>query len=414
MNNKLVQTGFFDLEEIHQEQEQDEIVIAADWMALPDDDFEQIVEERLDELDQQEAAIDAFVKFAKSNIIRERGELYMAAKAKLPHGRYLKLLKRRGVEPRTAQEYSLITREHGSELSNAQRAAHLGFRTWQKIVRSPESHQIVAKIEAGKIDPTPKAINAELEAAKQRAKELEEANRLLQGDLSLFKAQTEQERENERQEQQRKLDTKQKELQLLQWEKSLKESEYEAKLNQNAERISSVEAQLLSLKAEKEQIEQAKIQIIKEDTPETKDKLDKLEQQLKAKEEKEKKSKEWKKILLEENEKLAKELQDQRYANEARRKQEMYEFKVKDDCKNDTDSLYRSLKLFASQEPIPRNTRFYGDDEWARYDQIEQALKHCLEVVERIKSTRYHDQFVESNVVDLPVIYEGSSHGTAY
>jgi len=40
MNNKLVQTGFFDLEEAHQEYEQDEIVIATDWMALPDDDFE--------------------------------------------------------------------------------------------------------------------------------------------------------------------------------------------------------------------------------------------------------------------------------------------------------------------------------------------------------------------------------------
>jgi len=142
------------------------------------------------------------------------------------------------------------------------------------MARSPEGRQIAAKIEAGEIEATPKAVNAELEAAKQRAKELEEENKQLQGSFTLFKEQTEQERENERQEQQRKLDIKEKELQLLQWEKALKESEYEAKLDQNMAKIHGIETQLFSLKAEKEQIERAKIQIIKEDTPETKDKLE--------------------------------------------------------------------------------------------------------------------------------------------
>jgi len=83
-----------------------------------------VIADRHRELDQQEAAINAFVEAFKSRIIREKGELYRMAKVKLEHGKYLRLLKRMGVEPRTAQEYTQTLRELGDELANARHGAH--------------------------------------------------------------------------------------------------------------------------------------------------------------------------------------------------------------------------------------------------------------------------------------------------
>jgi hypothetical protein len=413
MNNKLVQTGFFDLEEVSSNP--GEITIIADWNGLSEEDIEQEASKYHDELDRREQqlkALKSFVEEQEKNVIYEKGMLYAYMKATRSYEKWLEWLKGKNVSRRSADEYIQMAREYKTELSGTTGANRLSRNQVRAIHQTGEGHEILAKVNSGDIKPTWDDINKEINAIKQRNEELEEANRLLQGDFTLFKVQTEQEKEKERQEQQRELDAKEKELQLLGWEKSLQESEYETKLNQNATKISEVEAQLLLIKAEKEQIEQAKMQIIKEDTPETKAKLEELELRIKAKDEKEKKSEEWKKHLLENNEKLAKELQEQRYANEARRKQEQYEFKVKDDCKKSTDSIYQSLKLFASQEPIPRNTRLYSEDEWSRYDQVEQALKHCLEVVARITSARYSNQFIDANTSSNLVIYEDQEANT--
>lgn len=192
MSSELVQIGFFDLENTNNGSNgTDEIIISEDLMALSDDDFEQAIVNRHAQLDQQEEAINAFAEAFKSRIIRERGELYLAAKTRLPHGRYLKLMERMGASSTTAQDYAKLFREHGDELSNARRVGHLGFRQWIRIARSPESHQIIAKLESGELEASPKAINAELEAAKQRAKEAEEKLAAKEQELTLFKDEVE-------------------------------------------------------------------------------------------------------------------------------------------------------------------------------------------------------------------------------
>ena len=178
----LVQVGFFDLEPVTGNGT-DETIISAEWASISDDDFEQVATERHRTLDQQEAVIDAF----KNLIINAKGELYIAAKARLEHGKYLELLTKMGVEPRTAQYYSKLARDHREELLNAKRVSHLSLRQWIKISQSPESHQIIAKIEAGKLETDPKTINAELEAVKQRAKDAEEKLAAKEREHSLFK-----------------------------------------------------------------------------------------------------------------------------------------------------------------------------------------------------------------------------------
>lgn len=113
------------------------------------------------------------------------------------------------------------------------------------------------------------------------------------------------------------------------------------------------------------------------------------------------------KFLRDETEKLTDELRKQRDANEARRKQEQYEFEIKNTWKKSTDALYKSLTQFAVQIPSPIATQVFEADEWARYDQLEQELKRFCEAFTRIKTTRYSDQFVESVIASVPAVVEG-------
>ncbi len=120
-----------------------------------------------------------------------------------------------------------------------------------------------------------------------------------------------------------------------------------------------------------------------------------------------KKLKEHSQNLSNENEKLVTDLRKQREANEARRKQEQYEAEIKSNWKKSTEALYKALSQFVVSIPSPIAVQVFEGDEWARYDQIEQALKHFYEAFTNIKITRYGDQFVESVVASVPVVVEG-------
>jgi hypothetical protein len=111
--------------------------------------------------------------------------------------------------------------------------------------------------------------------------------------------------------------------------------------------------------------------------------------------------------LSDERTKLTTELRAQRDANEERRKQEQYEYKIKDGWKKSTEVLYKALSQFVGSIPSPIAIQVFEGDEWARYDQIEQALKHFYEAFSNIKNTRYSDQFVESAVVNTSMVVEG-------
>lgn len=111
-----------------------------------------------------------------------------------------------------------------------------------------------------------------------------------------------------------------------------------------------------------------------------------------------KKQKEQNKQLTNRIDILSTDLEKQRDANEARRKQEQYEFGIKDAWKKATDAFYKALSQFVGQFPSPIATQVFDANDWARYDQIDQALKHFDEAFANIKATRYSNQFIDASI----------------
>jgi len=254
----------------------------------------------------------------------------------------------------------------------------LGFRQWIGIARSPERDQIVTKIEAGVIEPTPKAVNAEIEAAKQREMEAKRAA------VDAVKAKRKAEEEAA---------TAQQQLGIFQSHSQLAQS----KIDELNKQITDLVKQIKTIETPE------RVEVIPQ---ETKEKIASLEAQVKT-------IAEQKGMLYQETEKLTAELRKQRDANESRRKQEQYEFEIKSGWKKATEALYKALSQFIGQIPSPIATQVFEGDEWGRYDQIEQALKHFYEAFAGIKTTKYSNQFVESAVVVSPTIVEEYSNGTS-
>jgi chromosome segregation ATPase len=200
MSNDLVQTGFFEIEPVASNGDNgtDEIIIDPTWADLSEEEFDQAATEYHQTLVNQESVL----KMMTNEVIRRKGELYIAYKARLGHGKFLGWLSKRGVSEDTAEDNMRITRKLGN-LLNSGRVRNLSFRQLRRISYSPEREQIATKLESGELAPTAKAVNAELEAAKRRNEELQEANQELQGKLNLF----EDDRERERQELKNKLKT---------------------------------------------------------------------------------------------------------------------------------------------------------------------------------------------------------------
>jgi len=172
----LVQIGFFDMEPVASNGNS-EITVVADWSALPKNELIQEATEYHDRLEKQEQQLNAIIRFAeeqKKSVIYEKGELYKFMKGKMDYEEWLDWLKSVDSSRSTANEYIQLATDYRTELTANAVGSRLSWRQMRAIHRSGEGHEILAKLESGEVKPTQEGINAELEAVKQRAKELEE------------------------------------------------------------------------------------------------------------------------------------------------------------------------------------------------------------------------------------------------
>jgi hypothetical protein len=366
MNNELVQTGHFDLEPVTNES--DEIIIDATWASLSDEEFDQAATEYHGVLDQQENVL----KMMTNEVIRKKGELYMAYKAKQGHGKFIGWLDKIGISPRTAQEHMQTVRELGDELSNTRHGAYLGFNVWRKLARSTEGKQIVAKIEAGEIEPTPKAVNAEIEAAKQREMEAKRAA------VDAVKAKRQIEEEYSAASQQLSLSLE------------------NAKVKQ-----SQLEKEIAALKLEKENMARPQEKIVYDDKPETIEKLAKLqEKELKLKSDLLKKEKDLEDVrgynarFAEENRKLT----EQMRASYADRQAVIGQVRIREEWRKNITSLHVAVSKFVAEIPSLIDQESLEGDDWARHAQCVEILQHALERLQQMRNSQ-PDPFVDATVV---------------
>lgn len=200
-------------------------------------------------------------------------------------------------------------------------------------------------------------------------------------------------------------ESSQKELDLFKWEKALQDSERDAKLKK-------LEDDLKATSEEKEKIAQSKKETILQDTPETKAKLEQLDKDIKALEKKEKKLKSEKKVLSDEAKRLGDELVAQRDANEARRKQEEYEQQIKDQCKESNQAIQKAITQYVGHLPTSLASQIYTFDEWAMLDQTDKLLDYCKEAIAHARLDRYKSQFIDVNASSDLVVYEAQDHYT--
>src|SRR5205807_3628243 len=155
------------------------------------------------------------------------------------------------------------------------------------------------------------------------------------------------------------------------WQRIAEEKEKEAKDAQDQLGLFQAHSQLAQDKIDalSQQITDLEEKLRTAQTPEKKevisqeilDKIANLETLIK-------KLKEQNQHLSNETDKLTAELRAQRNANEARHKQEQYEYKIKDGWKRTTEALYKALSQFVGQIPSPIAIQVFEGDEWARYD----------------------------------------------
>jgi len=377
-------------------------------MALSEDDFEQAVINRHSQLDQQQEAINAFAEAFKSRVIREKGELYLACKARLPHGRYLKVLGRMSVSSTTAEDYAKLARDHGEELANSRRVGNLPFRQWIRISRSSESHQIIAKLESGEIEATPKAINTELEAAKQRNEELQETNQELQRSIDLFN----EDRERERQEFENKIRTLQIDMHAKD-EEILGHKQAQALIDQKLQSNDQELAHLredLEKKPEPEQVEklvtppevEANVKSMKEKITALEDENNKLLSSSSAKATEIEGLARERDSLAAEKEGLVKLANNNLFAET----QAKYEAEVKDANRKMISIFDRGLRETRALLPASIDAKqAYGGDEWARVAWMRSQAVRFIEELDRLKES-FESQFVDVSAMDTSRLLE--------
>lgn len=302
------------------------------------------------------------LKRTAQNIIKI-GKNLKAVKEKLPHGHYLPWLK---AEFEMSERQALNFTRVATRFENKSAIiADLSPTIIYELAAPSTSDEIVEGVISGEIDPTLEAIRAEKEQEKKRAEKSEEEAKRAKEETKLLQRQlrlTEEEAEF-------KVQTKDQQLARINQQKKVLEQKTE-ELEQKLETLQKPETVYATPQHVLDEIKALKAEILD------------LKNQ--------------KKLLSDEAKRLTEELWKQNDANEARRRQERREFEIKDACKKHTDICYQSLGQYVAQKPMPKDTRFYSEDEWARYDQIEEALKYALEVNSQIKAMRYSNQIIES------------------
>lgn len=293
------------------------------------------------------ASIKARMKRTAEDIIAI-GQDLIDAKKDLGHGLFLSWLKSEfEMSRQTADNFIHVAERFGSKMLNF---SNLPISVLYALATPSTPDSVVSQVSSGEIPPTLNAI-----------KEAKEAQR-----------KAEQDRENA----EKKAESTEQQLTLF------------SKLSQD--KISELTGRITALQKQVKTISKPdSIEVIPQ---ETLDQIARLEAQITE-------LTQQKKLISDEAVKLSNDLREMRETTQLQRDQERYMAQIKSDWKKATDALFKALSQFTLQIPSPIAMQVFDADEWARYDQIEQALHHFQAAFTGMKTARYSDQFVESSVV---------------
>jgi DNA repair exonuclease SbcCD ATPase subunit len=301
----------------------------------------------------------------------------IAVKGELGHGQFLQWIKAEfGMSDRHARNFMAVATRFSnkseiiSDLSPTILYELAAPSTPDEVIQEVLSGDLPANLEAIKIGKEAVMLASRIHEAEEKAKRLEEEAR-----LTLARA-------NEA-EQKAKDATAQ--LSIFQAHSQLSQD----KINELTKQIEDLQEQLdtMSIPEKVEVVPQSAL----DDMELMKSQIAKLTEQ--------------KKLLSDETKKYSEELRAERKANEAVRNQERYEAQVKDKWRNATDALYKSLTQFIGQIPSSIDLQIFDGEDWARYTQIEGAIKHFMEIFMELKRARYSQ--VVDNVYDTSLVTIG-------
>jgi len=214
------------------------------------------------------------------------------------------------------------------------------WKTARELARPSTSDIIIEQVIDGQIDATPEAIRQarkEEAIAKQALLESEELNKHLQTTFGFYK--------------------------------------------QNADQKEHIlNARIDDLQKERDLLSQTRIEIQEKEVipPATLEHIDKLEAELKERTRQ-------RDYLAERGEKLGQELDEQRDANEARREQELYEYKINERVKKICSEWGRTTVQLLGLLPSPIESQVVTGDNWALIDHDVDMTQRFIETVKRIK-----------------------------
>jgi hypothetical protein len=375
MSQELVQTGFFDLE-----------------LDVPQKTWHIGLEDKLqDTLRQRAAKIKAVV--AQANFII--GEELATAQKELTYknGGFVKWLEEEvGIDNQRAYEFIQIW-EHFKMFPNIGNISEIGkmvlMISSKKDVPESAREEIVTRHEAG--EKITLAVSDEIiERHKAELEAVEKAKNELQQEFDLFRDQA-----------RKDLEAKQRELEVYQENVRLQKEDFERTKGK-------FEEDMKSAKEERELIEKSKVQIIKEDTPETKAKLEDAEKKIKEIEEREKQIKaerDKKADDLKKSGDRVKKLTEQVKGYLAVSKQETHNEQIRTKARQCCDAYHQGINQGSARQVRPLDAQqAFGPDEWAMYDETEAALRRAADDFARLKET------VASQFVDATPIVETTKY----
>lgn len=190
------------------------------------------------------------------------------------------------------------------------------------------------------------------------------------------------------------LEAKQKELDLFKENAKFRERNRE---QMHVSQILAFKESEDNLKKEKDEIEKS-LKILRDKTangtvsPEVKKQLEKLETDL------DERTKQ-RDNLAALRERLSKELDEQRDANKARHEQEMYEHRINDRVKKVTEEWGKYSVTLLGQLPSPIESQVVTGSNWALIDHATDMAHRIIDAVAQLKSSQAHN-FLDSEVTN--------------
>jgi DNA repair exonuclease SbcCD ATPase subunit len=289
--------------------------------------------------------------------IVENGRDLLAVKQDIGHGHFVNWIKSLGISEDTAQRWMGAARNFGEIPQSAvfdKTAIYLLSKP-----KVPESAREEAKVRAADGEKITEDIARQIRDAHKAREQAEQQARQARQQLDLFKQEAEADTEAHKEEKSRL-------TKLIQY-----------------------------LNEEKEQIAQSKVQVLQEDTPETKAKLESLEQKLqdlKTQQRRLQAEKDTKENQLKQKVERVKELTEevQKYAEID--KQERYNEQIRSKWRQACDSFHTGVNQGFSRlvTPLDAQQAFESDD-WARLAEVEATLKQAIEKLGGLRESQFVD-----------------------